>query len=675
MLLFVLSAPGSAWGFEVTDPGSLRQGVHDAACSMGALRCALTDGNPPGDGGDQSDGSDGEDGTDVAPDPNGGTPQGGGTSGGSDTVVVAVRIEERSIARETLTLPRRTAPHVSIVPTDGGASVAVDARSALALLHTLDTRSDAFEITDLRYYPAYGAFYLACITIVGEGPRCGSWQYAVNGVLPAVGLDTYLLGKNDHLTLFFGEARRVRAPEVAYVGVPFTLSAEAYDAERGTYVPLSGYTVGVVTDNPADPWSPIEHMAVTSDVNGTASFTLTEPGVYKAGLREDGYAYTTSFTVEDRQRTSAGGVSARSQRDEFSVRDALAFLARVQEKDGSFGAPLYTDWAALALGAAREATTSALVRAYLTTRSDLLDRASDHERRVMALMALGIDPRTGTPRDLIGALRRYFDGTQLGEPAVNDDVFALVVLYAAGYSTEDPLTHSLVTYVVGAQDPSGGWGSVDMTAAAVQALAPFRAYPSVPSALLKAEGYLRAAQASDGGFGNSFSTSWVLQAIAALGQDQATWLKGGRTPLVYLAGLQEADGGVEAVSSSESTRVWATAYAIPAALGMSWSEVLGRGAPTSTEAKSAPHRYDERVAYARSEPQQVSASTTPIAAPVVRAAVEEPTVGTTASSSATTTALSPAAPRMALAMRILAALCTGMLLCFIGLALYHPRGR
>ena len=63
------------------------------------------------------------------------------------------------------------------------------------------------------------------------------------------------------------------------------------------------------------------------------------------------------------------------------------------------------------------------------------------------------------------------------------------------------------------------------------------------------------------------------------------------------------------------------------------------------------------------------------AAPVVRAAVEgAPVEDHTASSVATTTAPSPAAPRMALAMRVLAALCTGMLLCFLGLALY-PRRR
>jgi len=676
ILLFLLSAPGGVRGFEVADPGSLRQDVHDVACSMGALLCVPGDDTPPADGGDQGGGGESGDGTDVAPDPDTGTPPEQGTGGrGSDTIVVAVRTEEGVVARETLTLPRRTAPRVSIAPTDGGAAVAVDARSALALLHTLDARSNAFEITDLRYYPAYGAFYLACITIADEGPRCGSWQFAVNGTLPTVGLDTYLLGASDHLTLFFGEARRVRAPEVAYVGVPFTLSAERYDAERGTYVPLGGYIVGIVVDNPNDPWSPLERAAVTSDAYGAASFTLTKPGTYRAGLREDGYLYTASFTVEEPHPSAGGTLAVHPTQDAFSVPEALAFLVRVQKEDGSFGAPLYTDWAALALGAAREATTTALVRAYLTTHSDSLTRASDHERRAMALMALGVDPRTGTSRDLIGAIRGYFDGANLGESPMNNEVFALVTLYAAGYGTEDPLMCRLITYVVGAQDPSGGWGGVDMTAAALQALAPFRAYPGVPEALSKGEAYLRAAQATDGGFGNSFSTSWALQAIAALGQDQATWLKNGRTPLAYLGGLQRADGGLEAASSSEQTRVWATAYAIPAALGMPWSAVLGR-ASTTVGAVRAPHRYDERATYVRSEPLRVPATpAAPVAAPVVRAAVEgAPVEDHIASSVATTTAPSPAAPRMALAMRVLAALCTGMLLCFLGLALY-PRGR
>ena len=38
--------------------------------------------------------------------------------------------------------------------------------------------------------------------------------------------------------------------------------------------------------------------------------------------------------------------------------------------------------------------------------------------------------------------------------------------------------------------------------------------------------------------------------------------------------LQQNDGGIEPVTADESTRVWATAYAIPAALGKTWTAIL-----------------------------------------------------------------------------------------------------
>ena len=65
--------------------------------------------------------------------------------------------------------------------------------------------------------------------------------------------------------------------------------------------------------------------------------------------------------------------------------------------------------------------------------------------------------------------------------------------------------------------------------------------PGAASSLNRALDYLKGRQQSDGGFaepggGSSEQlTSWVVCAVAACGQDAATWRKSGKTPLDYLA--------------------------------------------------------------------------------------------------------------------------------------------
>ncbi|MEK6946820.1 MAG: hypothetical protein AABX32_04400, partial [Nanoarchaeota archaeon] len=117
--------------------------------------------------------------------------------------------------------------------------------------------------------------------------------------------------------------------------------------------------------------------------------------------------------------------------------------------------------------------------------------------------------------------------------------------------------------------------SVDLTAAAVQAFSPFRDINGVSDALLKTSTYLQNSQKSDGGFGNIFSSSWAIQAMNALG---ASWTSGGKTTEDYLGAEQSLDGA--ALPSLDNTlqyrqnRIWATSYAIPAALGKDWGDIM-----------------------------------------------------------------------------------------------------
>ncbi|MDP4033464.1 MAG: hypothetical protein Q8P60_11535, partial [Pseudorhodobacter sp.] len=137
-----------------------------------------------------------------------------------------------------------------------------------------------------------------------------------------------------------------------------------------------------------------------------------------------------------------------------------------------------------------------------------------------------------------------------------------------GYSSSDEIIFEDVKYLLDpSRQPSNGfWESIDMTSAVIQALRGFENITGVPEAISKAENYLISNQGSDNGFGNSFSTSWVLQSLF----NNSQILKAEN----YLALNQQTDGGMEDTTSDISNRIWSTSYAIPAILHKSWKSIM-----------------------------------------------------------------------------------------------------
>lgn len=284
---------------------------------------------------------------------------------------------------------------------------------------------------------------------------------------------------------------------------------------------------------------------------------------------------------------NTGGGGGGTSHLTFNVPSALAYLSSMQSSDGSFGSSMLSDWVAIAFAAGDPGEAKNTLGAHLTSSSPTLSSAIDYIRHAMALMALGINPYTGASTDYIAPIVTAYDGTQIGDAALeNDDIFSLFPLTHAGYSSSDDMVQKIVAFIVSRQRDDGSWtGGVDMTAAAIQALSPLSSLPGVQNALTKAESYLRAQQQPNGGFSNSFATSWSMQAIAALGQQASSWAPSGFYPEDYLASLQQGDGGVETTSASSQTRIWATAYAIPAATGKTWHSLMNSfSKPTGTVA-------------------------------------------------------------------------------------------
>ncbi len=531
----------------------------------------------------------------------------------------------------------------SVRPTNSSSDVPVLDQSLLGTLLRLENSETNFTISDLAYYPSFGEFLVNCVTIptTGNTPDCYSWQYQVNGTYPYSGIDQYVLQNGDNVYFYFGNPREVvTATSTVATGESFVATAESYDPATNAYVPLTNYTIGVTQPNPNDPYSPTEIATSSVDSSGHATFTILTPGTYNLGLSEDYYSTltpiiiastTTSTSSSVNSNTSTGtssaGAGGNTAPSHGNVAAAFTFLASQQGADGSFASSDsgITDWIALAL-ALPDAPQGARTKlaSYLSTTRASLSSTLDYERHALALEALKINPYSGSPVNAIAPIVSVFSGPTASAQSANTTMFALITLTHAGYSAANPLIQKISAQLVGQQSSNGSWfgGDTDLTAAAIQALAPLQ---GTSGSVSKAEGFLRSQQNSTGGFRNSDSTSWVLNALAALGETPTGWSLGSSTPLTALAAYQQTDGSNRNPSdTNQASWTWSTAYALTAYEGRSWSSLLGNfsipletattslpGVASGNSTASSTEATSTLMTIATSTPFQISTTTLP----------------------------------------------------------------
>ncbi len=153
----------------------------------------------------------------------------------------------------------------------------------------------------------------------------------------------------------------------------------------------------------------------------------------------------------------------------------------------------------------------------------------------------------------------------LGEPVPEDAVAAL--------------RQSAIAAAPGGWEWQAGFGAdSNTTALALQALVA-AGEPVTATAVLSGLAYLRAAQQPDGGFAydasgtsgsDANSTAYAIMALRAVGEDPtgAEWSVGGVSPVDFLLGLRQPDGGFAWQPGMESN-AFATQQAIPALLARS----------------------------------------------------------------------------------------------------------
>ena len=247
-------------------------------------------------------------------------------------------------------------------------------------------------------------------------------------------------------------------------------------------------------------------------------------------------------------------------------------------------------WITLALAAAGETPSADYLKSFSGAK------AIDYEAPILALAAAGKNPRTFSSEDFVQKLKSFYNAGQIGEAtALNDDIFGILALLAAGEPVGDAIIQGSKSFILQNQNSDGGWpfaaaatSDTNTTAAAVMALLESGLTGS-DSAVASAVQYLKGSQNSDGGFpydphsswgtaSDASSDAWVISAITKLGESPQAWVKDGHNPVEHLATLQTASGYFEYQpgSGEDAFSPVTTAYAVVALAGKYYP--LGAGA-------------------------------------------------------------------------------------------------
>ena len=199
----------------------------------------------------------------------------------------------------------------------------------------------------------------------------------------------------------------------------------------------------------------------------------------------------------------------------------------------------------------------AYVKANINSKGQLdSNKSTENSRIILALTAIGEDPTSVGGRNLLTALN---DLSYVKKQGSNGPIWALLAVDSGNYIYN--YRDKLIDTILDERTEDGGWthtgntADVDMTAMAIQALAPYNDedHPKVKSAIEAALTLLSGMQQNDGGFAsfgtpNSESAAQVVVALSALGLDANTdshFVKNGHSVLENLLSYEQEDGSFQ----------------------------------------------------------------------------------------------------------------------------------
>ncbi len=190
-------------------------------------------------------------------------------------------------------------------------------------------------------------------------------------------------------------------------------------------------------------------------------------------------------------------------------------------------------------------------------------KSTENSRVIMALSSIGKDATAVGDWNLIAP---FNDFNWIKKQGINGPIFALIALDTNDYETNDTtIRQQCIEFILNAQLQDGGWalsGSTadpDITAMALQALAPYKSQSNVATAAEEAISTLSAIQNSNGGYAswgtvNSESCAQVIVALTTWGINPDTdsrFVKNGKSVVdALLAHYLEDESAFEHVIDS-----------------------------------------------------------------------------------------------------------------------------
>lgn len=321
-------------------------------------------------------------------------------------------------------------------------------------------------------------------------------------------------------------------------------------------------------------------------VSTSSAQTSLEPGDYVEWL----YTRDGGADIGSDQPMDLGGGAALDEEEKEQLENALAqalkALSAEKGQDAGF-------WQAFALARSGENLSAEVlknlqdsVKAHIKVFGGQYDKATDIAAAIFAVRALGLDAFQIEGENLAAALVSFPNPANQG---VNGYIYTLLAYDALGLRLPDTAVNSrqaLKSGILNYQNADGGFSlskgadsDVDITAAALQALAPYKEEAAIKTAVNKALTFLKGAQKNYGGFAsmnieNCESAAQVILALIALDIDPTggEFVKNNRSVLDALYAYQLKDGGFAHIEGGKADAM-ATQQGAQALIAFSrWTE-------------------------------------------------------------------------------------------------------
>ena len=360
------------------------------------------------------------------------------------------------------------------------------------------------------------------------------WLYRVNDISASVGMDSFEIIDDESKTVNVTSGANLSDGNVV---IRWVFSAYGYGADLG----YDGWNTSAMVDthDKSDLYSAMAY-ANYYGYSGTSYDDAYKVAIDFKSSVEDISTVTKDLNTSVEKYLN-GDIKDIGYTIDFLEDGVSNYLLNNVENPtvGSVGG----EWAVIQLARSGNMTET-FKNKYLKNLNDNLasddgllstNKATDYERVILALSALGYDASNYEGYDLVSPLADYDFTVKQG---LNGAIYGLLALDTCKYEiptcAEDKTQNSrekLLEYVLSKQLEDGGWtfgGSnydVDMTAMTLQALAPYYSTnDKVKSAVDKAVDLLANVQCKDGGYAswgneNPCSATQVLCALSVLNID------------------------------------------------------------------------------------------------------------------------------------------------------------